>query len=558
MKHITSIITKNDLNKINIQEINENYANIIKDSKVNMQDRDISEAFKEKLNGPDAVIDFLRNLTEKSLMDAMISGLKFDDIIDVKLKADNKVLFSSTLLNIAARYNLTETMQLLLQFGADINQTDTNGNNALDYSASSYDNDASIYLFLKGCHPNDSEMLTDLLKMDDSVERLILFLIYLENYPYLLTAAQELHNKKIDTIIDGCVPYESNCFLVLENYIKLKTPDWQQEFDNFRTMFTMIQNTMEEINTIQKPDARNLQEAITELAMKLNQLTKQINDVQYMFSEKKQRFVDFLPFCKNSLKKIEEALEILDNNGEIDVAKYVKACEVEPFIHAAFYCSKNGKILECKEKLRSLQNTIENNINEIPDYEQMFKDKKEILSEIGKEFSGFTAIHLNSLVSYIRSFIPELLFNQTFTDFLQNQITGQQNQRKIINFDTTEIDIAIANLRVAVLRSQWKYPSFSSNSNQKPINYQKLVEYEELCEKSEELKQQLRSFEEFPSDCPICRKHVSSYICPFCSSFVSCHYCKNTVKQCMYCNKPIKDLIKINKTCYFGSDGNNN
>ena len=68
MKHITSIITKNDLNKINIQEINENYANIIKDSKVNMQDRDISEAFKEKLNGPDAVIDFLRNLTEESLL----------------------------------------------------------------------------------------------------------------------------------------------------------------------------------------------------------------------------------------------------------------------------------------------------------------------------------------------------------------------------------------------------------------------------------------------------------------------------------------------------------
>ena len=86
------------------------------------------------LSGPDEALDFLRNITDESLMEEMIKGLRFSSMVPVRLKADNKIAIETTLLNIAARYNLVSAIEILMNNGCDIDLIDSRGNNSIDYS----------------------------------------------------------------------------------------------------------------------------------------------------------------------------------------------------------------------------------------------------------------------------------------------------------------------------------------------------------------------------------------------------------------------------------------
>lgn len=506
------------------------------------------------LNGPDEAIEFLRNLTDESLMEALVSGLKFDQMIDVQLKADHKVNFSSTLLNIAARYNFTQSIQVLLNNGANINQIDANGFNALDFSSSAFDNDATVLLLIKGCHVNDSQILVNLLNMDDAIERLIMFLIYSEKPVNLLKSAKEKNNSQINMIIDRCCSDSNNCFKVVSNYFFMKTPKWSSEFNQFTTMFERIEYLMEEIDNIKRHDAQSLKQSISNLIDKINRLSKHLSDVNMMFSEKKQRFVDYLPFCEKSVLKISEAFQIIEDPSLMH--KYAMKCEIDPYIHCAIYCIKYNNIDQCKQFLFNQLSQIERSITSIPKFDDILKEMKEKFIEIGQIFSATTRLHINNLRNHLDEFIPEIIFNQTLGNFIEFQISGNITKTEQFKFDTTDIDIAIANLRVAVLRSQWKFSKAKNDESSKANNYHKLTEYANLCENCQQLKKQLQDFESFPTNCPYCRNHVASYICPCCNALICCNNCKDSINTCKYCNCSIKDAIKINKTCYFGLDGN--
>jgi hypothetical protein len=74
--------------------------------------------------GPGAAFEFVRGLTQDNFNSATKLGLTFDLVIEARAQGDNQIVAKSSIVQLAARFDAIDGIQVLLQNGASLNHID--------------------------------------------------------------------------------------------------------------------------------------------------------------------------------------------------------------------------------------------------------------------------------------------------------------------------------------------------------------------------------------------------------------------------------------------------
>ena len=509
------------------------------------------------LSGPDEALDFLRNITDESLMEEMIKGLRFSSMVPVRLKADNKIAIETTILNIAARYNLVSAIEILMNNGCDIDLIDSRGNNSIDYSCHALALDSMIFLLINQCRVNETKMLQDIFKTDLYFEKMLLLSVY-SSKP-LSTLFETNHKKEEIEFFKDFYETQQNftCFTTMDAYIEFKTPKIEKDITVFEKYFNEIKGIIHHISKLEQPDARTAVQTIADIIQSINKLISNLNNIKLLFSSKNEEYIDLTSHCDEWIHKLMIGIEILQNPNK-NISFVVDQCDYEPFIHCAIiFKDKNEEqktlckniFLNTIEKINSIKTMV-------PALQSILSQKKEEFHEIGEEFTAFACLKLNNIYNFIINFVPEVEFNIEFRSFLDFLIDGSDNtietfiDKKLLD----DLESAISNLKITCMRCRWKFIS-STTSFEEKNPFAKMKVIDDIIKKQEEVESSLASFNEFPSTCPYCNERVCDFCCPFCNTLLFCSKCQKLPLQCLNCKFTIKQAQEIHKISYFGYNG---
>lgn len=406
---------------------------------------------------------------------------------------------------------------------------------------------------------------TTIFRHDNYFDRLALILVYSNNPKRFIEEIKKLDKqdakKMIGLIKAGNSYHQSACLAYLEYFV----PDFDCDFNSIKDSISNKVQLIIESLVSQNLETDNVIGICQPVVQELETFMIEFGQVRETIGMLHGKYGDYEDLLDSSISNINIALSYLKEENVNEVESILEEHSMNPFIHCAIAEKLDNNVDSCLSFFNDILNKISILKEQIPDYASFFTEQKDILQKIGIEFANNYFPRLNTYYFTVKGkTAPQFVRNSfiSFIDFMVGETEPTQIDDKAQTMEKNLLQ-TINKLRLFCARMRLPMPQINEEKSEYKLTDEelqanqmknKMIEIQEMEEHQIELKDAINELKKYNSTCTVCRKYVSSYICPHCHLLLYCLICKKTNQPCPNCKKFFEEPLRINKTCYFGEE----